>query len=98
MSIMTTQPGVWARRCKAEKLPAINKYIVVQDYTGRERVLLFSRELRHKDMVPANCEAVAAGFAVSTGETLLVLASESDSLRLGPRPGDKRMLERFLGL
>ena len=74
----------------------LHKYVVLKDPAdGGERALVFSRQLRHADLVPAGFKPVGAGFVYLLPE-VRVLEVGSDSLGIGPRRKDRTLLAAFL--
>jgi hypothetical protein len=75
--------------------PSMRKYVIVlQD--GAERLILFSREIQHRSVVPAGARPVSAGFVLTFEGRAVIPAVGSDSLSLDPRPQDKQLIEAFL--
>ena len=74
-----------------------HKYIIARDYLGRERVIVFSRDLPHNAMLPPNHDAISAGFVAVYAGNLILPNIGSDTLNLEPRPRDKQLLKAFFG-
>jgi hypothetical protein len=78
----------------------IRKYIILAHPTGDgpEQVLLFDRDVQHIDALPRYRVALSAGYCIVTGDSRVILMEfPSHTLRLGPRPQDKQILQQFIG-
>lgn len=70
------------------------KYVVFeQESTGLKMPVIFPDHVTHSQVKIEGVKPVSAGFClVGTDELVTVLPDESESLQLGPVPGDRELL------
>lgn len=73
----------------------VRKYVIVR-FGDSEYCIVFSNQLPHRRMVPLGTIPVSAGFLAIYNGSIKVFEDGSESLHLGPRPGDVDMLHAFL--
>jgi hypothetical protein len=77
--------------------PILRKYLIVRDdfatTHNRIRVIVFSSELQHKDLVPLKCDAISAGsFGIINGKVFLTDLG-SETLKLASHPKDAALIQ-----
>ena len=72
------------------------KYVVVVTEHGLEAAVVFSEAIKHKALAHVG-RIVAAGFCRTgpDGSVFVDPTASSESLKLGPRPGDEAILRRM---
>jgi hypothetical protein len=72
------------------------KYVIVSK-DGNEYPVSFHGAIKHRYMVPQGFTPVSAGFyMVFGGRVVVATGIGSDSLKIGPRPQDREMLQRMI--
>jgi hypothetical protein len=78
----------------------IRKYLIVRDSFAAThsplRVILFSHELQHKDLVPLRCDPVSAGSFFVVNHQAVLTGIGSETLNLPSRPHDAALIQSLL--